>query len=56
MSENGRSQFTFLQTQLTDQPSSAIIPLKSHHYLHWTKYKEMSEAILKFIKDIQDKE
>ncbi|MCG7379756.1 alpha/beta hydrolase [Paenibacillus sp. ACRSA] len=56
VSEDGKSQFTFLQTQLTDHTSSTILPLKGHHYLHWTKYKEMSEAVLKFLKDIGNKE
>ncbi|MGF9696740.1 alpha/beta fold hydrolase [Paenibacillus sp. MABNR03] len=56
VSEDGRSQFTFLQTQLTDHPASTILPLQGHHYLHWTKSKEMSEAVLKFLKDIKDKQ
>ncbi|WP_433743635.1 hypothetical protein [Paenibacillus amylolyticus] len=54
-SRDGRSKFTFLHTQLTNNPSSTIIPLKGHHYLHWTRYKEMSEAALKFMGDIEDK-
>ncbi|MEO2204823.1 alpha/beta hydrolase [Paenibacillus pabuli] len=53
--EDGRSPFTFLQTQLTDHPASTIIPLQGHHYLHWTRFKEMSEAVLKFMDDIEDK-
>lgn len=55
-SSDGRSKFTFLQTQLTNNPSSTIIPLKGHHYLHWTQYKEISEATLNFMEDIKDKE
>ncbi|MCM3784707.1 alpha/beta hydrolase [Neobacillus mesonae] len=53
VSEDGKSQFTFLQSQLTEHPSSAIIPLYGHHYLHWTKYTEISEDVLEFIKDIE---
>lgn len=54
--EDGKSLFTFLQTQLTDHPASTIIPLQGHHYLHWTQSKEMNEAVLKFMKDIEDRE
>ncbi|MFS0868719.1 alpha/beta fold hydrolase [Paenibacillus xylanilyticus] len=54
VSEDGKSHSSFLQTQLTEHPSSTIFPLKGHHYLHWTKYKEMSEVVLRFMKDIED--
>ncbi|MGG4130535.1 hypothetical protein ABEW19_19910 [Paenibacillus illinoisensis] len=54
--EDGKSLFTFLQTQLTDHPASTIIPLQGHHYFHWTQSKEMNEAVLKFMKDIEDRE
>ncbi|AZB44711.1 alpha/beta hydrolase [Bacillus sp. FJAT-42376] len=41
----------FYQTQLSKNPSSKIVPLKGHHYLHWTRYKEMSSYVNEFIKD-----
>ncbi|MFD1137261.1 alpha/beta fold hydrolase [Paenibacillus urinalis] len=50
--DEGKSQSAFLKTQLTDHSSSAMIPLKGHHYLHWTKYKEMSKALLEFLEEI----
>lgn len=49
VNDEGKSNVTFYQTQLTDSPASKIITLEGHHYLHWTQYKEMSKKVNKFI-------
>ncbi|MFZ3589705.1 alpha/beta fold hydrolase [Bacillus sp. DJP31] len=45
VNENGKSKLSFYQTQLNKNPSSKIITLDGHHYLHWTRYKEMSKHV-----------
>lgn len=46
--EDGKSNVTFYQTQLSKNSSSKIITLEGHHYLHWTRYKEMSQHVNEF--------
>ena len=41
--------WTFYETQLTNSPASKIVTLQGHHYLHWTRYKEMSKEVKEFI-------
>ncbi|MFC7687063.1 alpha/beta fold hydrolase [Ureibacillus sp. GCM10028918] len=48
--KNGKTNITFYETQLTNSPASKIVTLKGHHYLHWTRYKEMSREVDEFIK------
>lgn len=52
VTQDGKNNVTFYKTQLTDVPTSKIVTYKGHHYLHWTRYKEMSEEINEFIKAI----
>lgn len=49
VNEDGKSTLTFYQTQLSNSSSSKIVTLEGHHYLHWTRYKEMSEHVNEFI-------
>src|SRR5690625_216092 len=49
VTEDGKNNVTFYETQLTNSPASKIVTLQGHHYLHWTRYKEMSKEINKFI-------
>lgn len=49
LNEGGKNNVTFYETQLTTSPASKIVPLQGHHYLHWTRYKEMSNEVTKFI-------
>ncbi|MEI3612171.1 alpha/beta fold hydrolase [Pseudogracilibacillus sp. SO30301A] len=48
VNEEGKNNVTFYRTQLTKHPASEIVTLEGHHYLHWTRYKEMSERINEF--------
>lgn len=54
MNEDGKSNLTFYQTQLSNSSSSKIITLQGHHYLHWTRYKEMSGHVNEFIETFAD--
>lgn len=44
----GKSNVTFYQTQLTKFSASKLVTLEGHHYLHWTRYKEMSNEVKEF--------
>ena len=48
VTEDGKSNVTFYETQLTNSPASKIVTLQGHHYLHWTRYKEMSKEVNEF--------
>jgi pimeloyl-ACP methyl ester carboxylesterase len=48
LNEDGKSKLTFYQKQLNNSFLSKIITLDGHHYLHWTRYKEMSEQVNEF--------
>lgn len=39
--EDGKNIVTFYETQLTNSHASEIVTLEGHHYLHWTRYKEI---------------
>ncbi|WP_310190931.1 alpha/beta hydrolase [Neobacillus niacini] len=49
VTEDGKNNVTFYETQLTNSPASKIVPIQGHHYLHWTRYKEMSKEVNEFI-------
>ncbi|WP_274310211.1 alpha/beta fold hydrolase [Solibacillus daqui] len=49
VTEDGKNNVTFYETQLSNSPSSKIVTLEGHHYLHWTRYKEMSKQVNEFI-------
>ena len=51
---DGKNMLTFYQTQVTDTSASKIVTLEGHHYLHWTRYKEISEEVRVFIGLISD--
>lgn len=44
-----KNNLTFYETQLTNSLASKIIPLEGHHYLHWTRYQEMSKEVNEFL-------
>ncbi|WP_339198076.1 hypothetical protein [Aeribacillus sp. FSL k6-2211] len=46
----GNPMVTFYQTQLSRSFSSKIVTLEGNHYLHWTRYKEMSAHVNDFTK------
>ena len=52
VTEDGKSNLTFYETQLGDNPLYELIVLDGHHYLHWTRSKEMSEQVLKFTEQL----
>ncbi|GIO21425.1 alpha/beta fold hydrolase [Oceanobacillus sp. J11TS1] len=47
--EDGKNMLTFYETQVTDSPASKIVTLEGHHYLHWTRYQEISKEVRAFI-------
>ncbi|WP_224771454.1 alpha/beta fold hydrolase [Metabacillus idriensis] len=47
--EKGRSNKTFYQTQLRNVAENKLVILEGHHYLHWTRYKEISDYVNEFI-------
>ncbi|WP_235988992.1 alpha/beta hydrolase [Aquibacillus kalidii] len=49
ITEDGKNNVTFYETQLTKSPASNIVTLQGHHYLHWTRYKEISKEVNEFI-------
>ncbi len=49
VTDDGKNMVTFYETQLTPSPASKIVTLEGHHYLHWTRYKEMSMEVNHFI-------
>ncbi|ALC91490.1 alpha/beta hydrolase [Bacillus sp. FJAT-18017] len=52
VTEDGKNNVTFYETQLTNYPASKIVTLQGHHYLHWTRYKEMSKEVNEFIEEV----
>lgn len=48
VSEDGKNNVTFYETQLTNSPASKVVTLEGHHYLHWTRYEEMSKQVNEF--------
>ncbi|WP_257468977.1 alpha/beta fold hydrolase [Bacillus sp. D386] len=46
--EDGKNNVSFYQTQLTNHPASKVVVLQGHHYLHWTRSKEMNKEINEF--------
>lgn len=49
VTEDGKNNVTFYETQLTNSSASKIILLQGHHYLHWNQYKELSKEVNEFI-------
>ncbi|MDI2588630.1 alpha/beta hydrolase [Psychrobacillus sp. NEAU-3TGS] len=52
VTEGGKNNVTFYETQVTNSHASKIVTLQGHHYLHWTLYKEMSKEVNEFTKSI----
>ncbi|MGM0877975.1 MAG: alpha/beta fold hydrolase [Bacillota bacterium] len=48
VNEDGKSNITFYQTQLSNVTSNKLVTLEGHHYLHWSRYKEMNEYVNEF--------
>ena len=49
INEDGKSKVIYYQAQLSYGSSNKLVTLEGGHYLHWTRYKEMSEYVNKFI-------
>lgn len=47
--KEGKSNITFYQNQLSHVLSQKLVVLQGHHYLHWTKYREISKYVNDFI-------
>lgn len=45
----------FYETQLTDASTSKVISLEGHHYLHWSRFEEMSEKVNEFLDSLSDR-
>lgn len=54
VTEDGKNNVSFYQTQLTNHPDSKVVVLEGHHYLHWTRYKEMNKEIEEFTSSFSD--
>jgi pimeloyl-ACP methyl ester carboxylesterase len=52
VNEEGKSKLTFYQTQLSNVSLNKLVTLDGHHYLHWTRYKEMNEHVNEFLETI----
>lgn len=49
VTEDGKTIESFYQTQISHLPSNKLVVLEGHHYLHWSRYKEISETVHDFI-------
>ncbi|MDM5186200.1 alpha/beta hydrolase [Bacillus sp. DX4.1] len=49
VTEDGKTIVSFYQMQISHLPSNKLVVLEGHHYLHWTRYKKMSETVNDFI-------
>jgi len=47
--QDGKTNITFYENQLSNVKSKKIVVFQAHHYLHWTRYKEMSKYVNDFI-------
>jgi pimeloyl-ACP methyl ester carboxylesterase len=45
---DGKSKITFYKMQLDNVATNKLVTIEGHHYLHWTRYKEMSGHINEF--------
>ncbi|WP_223442619.1 alpha/beta fold hydrolase [Metabacillus dongyingensis] len=46
--KEGRSNKTFYQSQLRNVAINKLVILEGHHYLHWTRYKKISDYVNEF--------
>lgn len=44
---------TFYETQLIEASGSKVVLLEGHHYLHWSRFVEMSKEVNTFLKNTQ---
>ncbi len=49
VTEDGKTIVSFYQTQISHLPSNKIVVLDGHHYLHWSRYKEISKNANDFL-------
>jgi hypothetical protein len=50
VSADGKTNITFYEDQLKHVRTHQLIPLKGHHYLHWTHYQKIAEDVNAFLK------
>lgn len=48
VNEEGKSNITFYETQVTNHSASKVVTLEGHHYLHWTQSKTISNHLNEF--------
>lgn len=48
---DGKTNITFYEDQLKHVRTHQLIPLKGHHYLHWTHYRKIAEDVNAFLKN-----
>lgn len=53
VTKDGKSNLTFYETQVGNNPLNELVVLDGHHYLHWTQSKEMSEHVRAFTEQIE---
>ena len=53
INEDGKSKVIYYQTQLGHSSSNKLVTLDGGHYLHWTRYKEMSKYVNEFMDENQ---
>ncbi|MFJ7640098.1 alpha/beta fold hydrolase [Peribacillus sp. NPDC097225] len=52
VTEDGKTNETFYRSQLGENPLNELVVLEGHHYLHWTRYKEMGEHVRHFTEQL----
>ncbi|WP_412547059.1 alpha/beta fold hydrolase [Peribacillus simplex] len=51
VNEEDKSNITFYQTQLSNVTLKKLVTIEGHHYLHWTRHKEMSDYVDRFVEN-----
>ncbi|WP_156178116.1 alpha/beta fold hydrolase [Bacillus sp. SA1-12] len=52
VTKDGKTMVSFYQTQISHLPTNKLVVLEGNHYLHWSRYKEISEIVNEFIDTI----
>ncbi|MFD1412515.1 alpha/beta fold hydrolase [Oceanobacillus jeddahense] len=52
--EGGKNMVAFYKTQIANSSVSKIVTLEGHHYLHWTRFEEISDEVREFIKSFAE--
>lgn len=49
-----KDKVTFYETQLPDKSASKVVLLEGHHYLHWSRFEEMSKEVSEFLDSLSE--